>query len=173
MTLFASRSALYRTGIPLGVIVAAVALTAFLGRDISSRAGAIRDVEQELASRARAVETLAYLRADDERAKHYFTVLENILPTKDQLIAFPREFVTIAKKYNVTLATSFGSEGPATDTAPGFIEFVFTAEGSFQNILAFLKSAEAGRYIVKWTSFEFLRAANGYSATIAGVVFSR
>lgn len=173
MKMLANKPLLYGVVIPSVVIVVVAGITLLLGSDIGRRADAIRSSEQELSSRAQAVEALAYLRADKDRAQKYSNVLENILPTKDQLIGFPREFDAVAKKYSVRLATAFGAEEKGTDVKPGSIEFVFTAEGSLQNLLAFMKAAESGRYILEWTSFEFLRSSGGYSATMAGRVFSR
>lgn len=161
-------------GIPLITSALIVALSFTLLRDIERRAGNIQDFQRTIASRANAVGTLASLRADAERARIYSSVLENILPTKDQLISFPKEFELIASKQHIRLAASFGNERAGTDAEPGAIAFTFKAQGTFPNILAFLSAAESSRYILQWNTFEFLRGKNDdYTAVISGLVFAR
>lgn len=161
-------------GVPAAILAALLALTFLLRFDIARRVIAIEELRAGLASRARSVETLAALRESAERARMYTSVLGNILPTRDQLIGFPKEFELIAKKFDVRLAAAFGSETPASATEPGAIEFSFSVRGTYANIVVFLAAAEKSRYIIAWSAFEFLKEKGDmYTATAAGRVFTR
>lgn len=164
----------YNIGIPAVIFAALFALTILLRFDIARRTAGIQELRSMLASRTQAVETLAVLRESAERARIYASVLGNILPTRDQLIGFPKEFELIAKKFDVRLSAAFGSETPATVTDPGMIEFTFSVRGAYQNIVAFISAAETSRYILSWNAFEFLKEKGDmYTATISGRVFTR
>lgn len=161
-------------GIPFAALFAVIILAVLLRGDIMRRVEMIQTTRETLASRARAVEVLASLREDRERARIYSSVLGNILPSRDQLISFPKEFELIAKKHDVRLAAAFAGETKATASDPGAIDFSFQVRGSYANIVAFFAAAETSRYILSWASFEFLKEkGDAYSATIFGRVFTR
>lgn len=174
MESFTKRFYLYDIGIPALILATLFALALLLRFDIARRAAAIQELRSTLASRARGVETLAALRRSAERARIYASVLGNILPTRDQLIGFPKEFELIAKKFDVRLSAAFGGETAATATEPGAIEFSFSVRGTYANIVAFITAAETSRYILSWSAFEFLKEKGDiYTATISGRVFTR
>ncbi|MBI4193328.1 MAG: hypothetical protein HY536_01745 [Candidatus Colwellbacteria bacterium] len=174
MESFTKRFYLVEVGIPAVVLVALLALAFLLRFDIARRASAIEELRSALAARAQAVETLAALRESAERARIYASVLGNILPTRDQLIGFPKEFELIAKKFDVRLSAAFGGETAATVSEPGSIEFSFSVRGSYADIVAFLAAAEQSRYIIAWSGFEFLKEKGElYTATASGRVFTR
>lgn len=168
------RTLLIDVGIPVAGLLACIVLTAVLRLDMTRRAETIAGLRQMIASRTESVQTLASLRADAEQARIYSSVLGNILPSRDQLISFPKEFELIAKKYNVRLAAAFGAETAASGGEPGAIDFSFQMKGAYADIVAFLGAAETSRYILAWTSFEFLKdKASDYNATVFGRVFTK
>ncbi|MDO8585329.1 MAG: hypothetical protein Q7R85_04410 [bacterium] len=168
------RTLLIDVGIPVAGLLAFVVFTAVLRLDMARRVETIAGLRQMIVSRTQAVQTLASLRADAERARIYSSVLGNILPSRDQLISFPKEFELIAKKYNVRLAAAFGAEAVASGGEPGAIDFSFQMKGAYPDIVAFLAAAESSRYILGWTSFEFLKdKLSDYNATVFGRVFTK
>lgn len=174
MESFTKRFYVVEAGVPALILAALLALAFLLRFDIARRVTAIEELRAGLASRAQAVETLAALRESAERARIYASVLGNILPTRDQLIGFPKEFELIAKKFDVRLSASFGSETAATVSEPGSIEFSFSVRGTYADIAAFLAAAETSRYIIAWSAFEFLKEKGEvYTATASGRVFTR
>ncbi len=168
------RAVLIDVGIPVAGILTCIVLTVVLRADMARRVDAIAGLRQTIASRTETVQALASLRADAEQARIYSSVLGNILPSRDQLISFPKEFELIAKKYNVRLAAAFGAETVALGGEPGAIEFSFQMKGAYADIVAFLAAAESSRYILAWTSFEFLKdKVSDYNATVFGRVFTK
>jgi len=46
-----------------------------------------------------------------------------------------------------------------------------TVEGSYQNILSFIRTIETGPYFMKISSFDIIRQESGFRALLGGSVF--
>lgn len=142
-----------------------------LSYDIKGRARVIQDYKKELRAATEASLSLLSLQADFEHAKPYVSVLENILPIRDQLISFPKDLAFVAQKNKIASAVSFGAETLATDKVPGFVRFSMTLDGPYDNILKFMQEVERGKYIIDWSNIDFISDNKSYKGTIFGRVF--
>lgn len=171
--MFADKKELRWLWITIGIVAAFIVLTIWVRYDISRLADAVRRGREGQAERAAAATALKTLQADALRAKPYRSTLENILPTKDNLIQFPREIVALGKQSGVDVAVTFGSETASTEKTPGSIRFAMAVDGTYDAIGVFLGAVERSRYIVAWDSIDVTDQKGRYRATIDGRVFSR
>ncbi len=171
--MFADKKELRSLWITLGAMAIAVALIIWVGYDVARLAKTVQQERSTQAERAMTTTALATLRADAFRAGAYRSTLENMLPTKDNLIQFPREMIALGKQANVEVAATFGSETPSTEKNPGTIRFAMTVDGAYDAIDAFLGSVERSRYIVAWDTIDIVEQKGRFRAIIDGRVFSR
>lgn len=162
-----------RLGIVAGACFVAVIIISLLSYDIGRRAEMIQGYTKELRARVDASLAISSLKTDFEVAKPYFSVLENILPIRDQLISFPKDISFVAQKNKISAAVSFGTETAATASAPGFVNFSMVLEGSYDDILKFMKEVEHGKYVIDWANVDFSFNKKNYTGTISGRVFSQ
>ena len=147
----------------------------FIGYDINKRIFKIEAFREELKFRTNALNSLASLRQESEKAKPYFNMLQTILPTKDEIVNFLKELNDLAKINKIELGFSFGNEILGTPSEPGATNFNLTVSGNYNNIFNFLRSAEKSRYVIGWESVDLTRdpQSQRFSALISGKVFSK
>jgi Tfp pilus assembly protein PilO len=133
----------------------------------------ISEQQRKLMSRSISLNSLSTLKTQAVEARAFSSLLENILPLKDQLIHFPRDIEEIARRGGLEFGSTFGEERGATAEAPGYIGFTFTIGGSYEKIINFLREVERGRYIVAWENMDISERAGTYRGNISGKVFSR
>lgn len=137
-----------------------------LGWDINRRAQTIKEQRQELADRSAKLLLFAQLQSQAAQANSYLSILENVLPNRDQLFDFPKELERLAKQADIGFGFSFGSETPPGPTQPGRLKFTVASQGSLLKIINFIKNAEASRFLINFKSFDF----SGTGAKINGEV---
>lgn len=158
--------------IPLVIILALSGGLLFLSSNIQKKSQQIINLQKELNLRLKSAETLVSLHKDSKEAEEYFPALQNVLPTRDQLVTFPRDLNNIAKQSQVNLNLTLGKEVPKTDKDMARIEFVMTLGGKFDNISEFLKGVEKSRYYIKFNSFDFVReGGDNFKVLLNGQVF--
>jgi len=162
------RNALYISG-----ILALAGLVLFIYMDIQASVLTITQKNNTLATRSNSLSSLAILRGEFEKAKPYFSLLENILPPRDQLLSFSKELEGIAKKNSLEFGFTFGEERLATPTEPGYIAFRATVTGTYAGLANFLRSLETGRYFIDVSTVDSVKKGDGFSNIINGRVFFR
>ena len=158
-------------GFGLVVFIVAGISILLVSNDITRRAAATQEYKKEFKSAVDASLVLASLKSDFERAKPYVSVLENILPIRDQLISFPKDITFIAQINNLEASVSFGAETLATQNVPGFVKFNMIIEGQYNDLLKFMQEVERGKYIIDWSDVDFIFGNKQYKGTILGRVF--
>lgn len=159
-------------GVPLGIGLILMVILFFTGSDITKRTDQIKQLRGDLLFRMRLTESLALLRKDSQQAQNYVFEVENILPSRDQLVSFPRDLSVIARQNNIELNSSLGKEiseglGELRQT-----DFTMTGLGPLDDFINFLKSLETARYFVNLNSLDFTRQDNDFKALLTGQVFS-
>ncbi len=163
------------TAVTLGLILVLGAAVFFLGADIQKRAEKISLTRADLSFRTKAIESLAELRSDFDKSKSYEAELKNMVPTRDQLVSFSRDFNVIANQNKINLNLSFQGGGrTASETATlQKTGFSITTQGSFDDLLNFLKAAVKSRYFIKTNSLDLTaQGENNFNIAINGQVFS-
>jgi len=144
----------------------------FFASDIKGKAEEIKQLQNTLGFRLRASDSLLVLREDYSKAQEYIPSLETILPTRDQLVTFPREITSQAKEKEVNLNVNLGKEVVKTDKSLGTIEFTMSGQGLFENFISFFKDMESGRYSVKIENLDLTRQETKVKILAKGKVFS-
>lgn len=163
---------LINIGIPLGICLLLITAVFFLGSDITNQTNKIEQLRGSLRYYIETTESLALLRRDSEKAKHYLPELESILPTRDQLVAFSGDLGIIAGQSKVEINSSLGQESPGSEKNLGSIDFTVSGQGEFDNLLNFLTLLKNSRYSVKIKTLDFGRQEGNFKALLTGQVFS-
>lgn len=156
----------------VGILVLSVVIF-FVGMSMSDSVTKINQQHLTLATRLNSLRSLATLRADYEKAKPYFSFLENILPARDQLLSFENDMRSLANKEKLNPGFSFTSEKASMDTEPGALSFRMTLEGSYDGFVNFLNDVESSRYFIDVSDVDLSSKGTGYAAIINGKVFFR
>lgn len=163
---------LINIGIPLVICLLLITAVVFLGLDITNQTNKIEQLQGSLRYYIEMTESLALLRQDSEKAKHYLPELESILPMRDQLVAFPSDLGIIARQSKVEINSSLGQESPGNEKNLGKIEFTVAGQGEFDNLLNFLTLLKNSRYFIKIKTLDFGRQEGNFKALLTGQVFS-
>jgi Tfp pilus assembly protein PilN len=160
-------------GIPLGVCLILATALFFISSDIAKRTEQIKQLRSEIVFGLQSTESLAILSKEAEQAKNYIVQLENILPQRDQLVTFPRDLNIIAKQAQVDANSTLGQEeSSGGDAGLRQTSFSVTGQGSFDNLLSFLKFLEGGQYLVSLKMLDFTQQDGGFKTLLTGQVFS-
>lgn len=144
-----------KISIALLMLITPIGLLFFLAWDIGRRAEATAAQRQQLADRAEELILYAKLQSQSVEAEPYLSVLQNVLPARDQLFIFPKEMENLAAQQGVGFGFNFSNETPQTNTGAGRIGFVITTEGSLLKIFNFIKSMEDSRFLIDFKNFDF------------------
>lgn len=154
-----------------GIVLILGGLLVILGFDIGSQTQKIRTQRESLVNRTQSVSTLANLQNDFNESQKYLSALENILPTRDQLIDFPRELEIAARNQNLGFGFSFGNEKSPSNSEPGATTFSVTLQGTQTQIFNFVRFLEQSRFLISFSTFDMNRSGERFNTTIRGEVF--
>ncbi len=164
------------------VIIAAILILAFGGgilffrARISDLAEQTLKTRQVLAERSSSLQLYSSLRTQyDSKGKKYLNVLQNIVPTRDQLIDLRQEFQSLAARENLDFGFTFfpGDETTAASGELGAIKFNLNLKGGLDELLNFIHSLEKFRYLITLESFTMNRQGSSIQMAIKGQVYFR
>ncbi len=164
------------------IIIAAILILAFGGgilffrARISDLAGQTLKTRQLLAERTSSLQLYSSLKTQyDGKGGKYLNVLQNIVPTRDQLIDLRQEFQLLAAKENLDFGFAFfpGDEVTAAPGELGAIKFNLNLKGDIDQLLNFIHSLENFRYLITLESFTMNRQGSSIQMTIKGQVYFR
>jgi Tfp pilus assembly protein PilO len=114
----------------VGFLIMVSWLLTSLAGEIEKKAESIQLQNLEISARIQAISDLAELRVEAERAKPIVDELNNALPKRDELVAFPRYLDSIARDNSLQLDFKFvgATQDPGLDQA-GNSEFVINVLG--------------------------------------------
>lgn len=160
----------------IGVLVGIVLLLAgglfFLGSDIQSRADKIGQLRSELTFRLQSTDSLASLQKEAEQSASYVSVLENFLPSRDQLVTFGRDMLIIGQQNKVDVSANLGKEIAVQDGDLRKTDFTMTIDGPLDNLINFLKSIEGSRYLNSIQNLDITKEDSSFKALLQGQLFS-
>ena len=158
----------------LGSVAVCIALFLFLSNDLAVQAHAIAANRNTVEESAQALTLGTALARRAGEASHVLTAMNNLLPSKDALLEFPKWMSGIARGHNVVVRFSFqGDTTNPTATDPGSIGFSIDASGSHSDLSAFLEEVEAKStsFLVTFSSLNFRKDSATYRASAHGKVF--
>ncbi|MBI5147698.1 MAG: type 4a pilus biogenesis protein PilO [Parcubacteria group bacterium] len=167
------KAVIIKTAIAGGGAVFLLAAAIFAVFHINKQIAEIQNLRQIIQSRVSSVESIALLRRDSEKAAAATNIINNALPTKDNIIGFSREMDRLARENGVQLGFSFTSETEAAPDRLGDIGFTATTQSSYQSLTKFLKTLEASRFIVNVRNVDAVRSGELFNAVIKGTVSYR
>jgi len=159
-------------GVPLGICLVLIVALFFMGSDITKRTNKIRQLRSDMLFNMQLTESLAVLRRDSQQVQKYAFEIQNILPSRDQLVTFPRTLSTIARQNKIELNSSLGQEISGGIGELRQTDFTMTGGGPLDNFINFLKSLEGARYLISLKSLDFTRQEDVFRVLITGKVFS-
>jgi Tfp pilus assembly protein PilO len=143
----------------------------FFGFDISGKSDQIREIKSEIALRSKIINSLSAMRNDINMVQPYILGINNMLPTKDQLINFSKELDMTASQNKINLTSNFSGEDTKFSGELKWIGLTAAAEGDFNNLINFLKSIENSRYSVKLENIDFSEKDKKFKMLLNGKVF--
>lgn len=154
----------------IGTTLAVVLI--IVGADIKERVSRIAIKRSELAVQKIGVQSLPQLKEDFEKARSISALLEKTIPAKAALEqTLISRFQTIAKRSNVKLNAAL-SETPTEK--PAYTTLHLKADGSYANLLAFLRGIETEQFLFGWQSLDLSKnETGGYTAVIITKAFHR
>lgn len=157
------------------IVLATVALYMYAG-DLASQAQQIMSANALVSKQSAAVGVLATLESEAPRAAPYLTAFNTLLPTHDELIRFSDWLSGIAAAHQVTTSFSFtNSNSAAAADTPGTDGISLSAEGSADNLAAFLQDIEfqAPGFLLSIDSFTLTNQGQDYHLAAQGRLFSQ
>lgn len=155
----------------LGILSILIGGLIFFGWNINHRAQNIKNQRQELADRSEALSLFAHLQSQFSQAQPHFSILENVLPTRDQLFNFPKELEKMAVDEKIGFGFSFGSETFPSADQPGRVAFTISIQGPLYKLFKLIKDMEGSRFLINFQNFDFTREADNVRLLISGEVF--
>jgi Tfp pilus assembly protein PilO len=131
-------------GIVVGSVFIAGGILLWIASDVQAYTERISQSRLLVNQRARSIEVLARLKQNDRDVESYQKLMNQILPTKEELLDFNRKLEDTARVNQVTLNSSFQSGGttmPGGEQA-GSVAFRFDANGSYENLVNFYNEIE-------------------------------
>ncbi len=157
----------------LGALIILIlgAVLIILRADILKKSGQINEIKKELGFRSTIIKSLSTMRGDINLIKPYVFGLDNILPTKDQLINFSKDLNMMAAQNKINLASNFSGENVESSKGLKWIGLTATAEGNSNDLINFLKAIESSRYSVKLDNVDFSEKDGKFKMFLNGKVF--
>jgi hypothetical protein len=135
----------------LGVVGAFVVL---FEMNISNQADALVRLKEQRALLYNSSQNIAQLVQGAKQAREYETAISALVPTKDQVLLTQKNLQDLGTSQGVAVNISFDQESVADDLGMKSIPFTATAEGSFSNILNFLRALEKKYPYIGLTSID-------------------
>ena len=146
------------------VIVAGILALGFgmywFSGDLNAEARAVAATREKQQIFTKGAELFAVLRDSESKADAYQQKLDTILPSRIGVFDLPDLIRGLASVHRVNQTFVFTGEETITRAGlPGFVPFKVTAEGSYENLLAFFKGVEVNQsqLLIVVGDFEFSR----------------
>jgi len=161
-------------GIAVLIVGALAAGLVYFGFIISDNVREIELAKQDLASRATTLLSFATLRSQyNAKGKAYSNVLNNVIPSYDQLLDVSKEIRSVAATNNLGFGFRYSGEKPATAATLGSIGFEANLSGDFNQIFKFVEDFENLKFLNALSGFDFSRQGGVYQAVLRGQVYFR
>lgn len=163
---------IFQVVIGLIILAALFAGLIFFGSNIRNYSVRINSARGELLERSASLSSLASVRNQYKtKAENYLNILNNIIPSRDQLINFAREVQAVTDDVS-GFGFTFVSENPPTANSFGIINFVINLQATIPQFRKFLENIENFKYIVTIENFGLSRqSGETFQIPIRGQVF--
>lgn len=154
------------------IFIALIGGLLFFGSNIKDYSAKIDVARQDLIARSVSLSSLATLRTQyNTKAKDYLTIINNLVPVRDQLINFSREAQGLASDVE-GFGFSFLGESQATAESFGAISFTINLQATIPQLIKFLENVEKFRYLATVENLTLNRQPDSfYQIPVKGKVF--
>jgi Tfp pilus assembly protein PilO len=159
--------------VSIGLLLFVALLTLVFGSRIVSASSRVRETKQEIVRRFQAIQSLAVLTNEANKAEPYEATLATLLPPQDKLINFSKDVKALAAKRKLPITFIFKDAVPASQSALGYINFQLSLTGERDQILSFVGDLEGSNYIVAVDTLDFRASGKSSTLSLTGRVFSR
>lgn len=168
------RRLILHLSIAIGAVVLLLTSIIILNIRANSQVESILSSKKQIALRNRTIELLAGGNSDLKKADPLLARLQNILPKKDQLIAFSRDIKKLAKDMNLEVGFSFGSEQVGSEKEPGSVNFSLSVTGKYEQVTGFLARLEEHPYLIRIDGIALsYQLGSQYNLTTNGVIYTK
>ena len=145
--------------IVVGILALGFGIRWFSG-DLNAEARAVSALRERRQILLKGSELFAVLKDSESKADAYQQTLDSLLPLKVGIFKLPELIEGLARVHRVNQTFAFTGEATVAQAGlPGFVPFKVTAEGSYENLLAFFKGVEINQtqLLIVIDDFEFSR----------------
>jgi len=157
--------------IALGGTLFLVMFLIVFGLKISNSTKDILSQKAEIISKQQKIEAITLLEKNSVSVARYTTILQNALPTKDELITFNQELDSLAKRTGAAISFTFGSETGEVQGGVRGLGFQLVIVGSLDQILNFFREIEKSRFVINISDIDLNRQANTFRGILNGQVY--
>lgn len=166
------RTLAFEIGLTIVLVGALAGGLSYFGGIINGSVARIQELRQELTVRWSSLYQLADLLTDyNLRAAGALETLQRTVPTRDSIFNLGRDLKTVAAASGVEQSYAFASEIPVSSGTLGYVEFSLSATGSYEQLLAHLRSLASFSYLSKFDSVSLTKTDGRSSMSVAGRVF--
>ena len=155
----------------LGGIITLGTILFLIDSDISKKSLQIKTSRNDLNFRLNATQSLVILQQEFRQIQDKIYLLDNILPSRDDLVNFPKDLNALARNNNIILNMSLGQEGRDPGGKFGATNFTISGSGGLSNVSKFLNDLKSSRYSVNFNKLDFTREDNNFKILLGGQVF--
>lgn len=161
--------------IALAIVLALLAILAFLGIRISKITADISKNIQDALDRSASIKLLSILEGQyASKGERYLRILENVIPPKDALIDLQKEFQSLAAQENVGFGFTFLGETPSNQSSLGVVMYRLNIQGGDLNTLfRFMKRITGFRYLNSLSSVAINKSDSNFQMILGGQAYYR
>lgn len=158
--------------IPLAIIFIAILVILFLSKDIDKKIQERNLIRTQVSYWREAIDSIAVLQGDYKKAEPYFTAVQKIISSQDELIGFSSEIASVGARHNVGATASLGKENVDDKSGLRKTPALIVASGKSADIIGFMKDVEASRFFIQINSLDISRSEENFRVSLTGSVFS-
>lgn len=160
--------------IAAGIVVVLSGGILYFGNKIATTAAQIIAARTDLADWNTSLQSYVAIKSQyTGQAGTDIAILNNVLPTEDQLIDLKKDFQFIAGGSNVTVDFSFAGERTTASPQIGALGISLNLQGDFSSLVGFIRKLEGFRYVLSIDSVTFSEQEKTMTALVRGEVFFR
>jgi len=146
----------------------------FFGSSIKNYVNKIYLTRQEIALRSSELASLAILKSQyNSQAKDYLNILEQKIPTRDQMIELPKNLKPLADHLNLEMSFTFTGETSPSTTSFGFANFSLNVKGTGDSLNQFFQELTKSQPLIIFDNLNFDRLNEQEQILVHGRAFFR
>lgn len=145
----------------------------FFGANIKKYSSTIEQHRREFSLLSTNLSSLAVIKNQyNTKVKDYLKILDNVLPSQDQLINFLKDFQSLAAAEQMGFGFTFANQIQPTENSLGIVNFNVSLQGTLDQFLNFLNAMKKLKFIVTFENVNLTPRENqNFQINLKGSVF--